>query len=214
MAKVAVKRKSTFIDMTPMVDLAFLLITFFMLTVKFVPPESVEVSMPSSIATTAQPPKNLMTILISPEGRVFFGVSNPDDRVAVLRRMGKEYGYTFTPEQEYQFRLMNDVGVDIKTLGQFLDLPPEKRKDVLKTTQGVPMDSTNNQLDKWVINARYATNDGLSLVVKADQKTPYSVIRDVIKTLKKQKLNRFNLITTQEADPRPGRAASSSQEEK
>ncbi len=205
MGKIAVKRKSTFIDMTPMVDLAFLLITFFMLTIKFVPPESVEVSMPSSIATTAQPPKNLMTIIISQEGRVFFGVSNPDDRVNILRRMGKEYGYTFTAEQENQFRLLNDVGVDIKTLGQFLDLSPEKRKEVLKTTTGVPIDSTNNQLDKWVIQSRFATNDGLSLVIKADQKTPYTVIREVVNTLKKQKLNRFNLITMQEADPRPGR---------
>jgi biopolymer transport protein ExbD len=205
MGKIAVKRKSTFIDMTPMVDLAFLLITFFMLTIKFVPPESVEVSMPSSIATTAQPPKNLMTILVSQEGRVFFGVSNPDDRVNILRRMGKEYGYTFTAEQENQFRILNDVGVDIKTLGQFLDLSPDKRKEVLKNTAGVPIDSTNNQLDKWVIQSRFATNDGLSLVIKADQKTPYPVIRDVVNTLKKQKLNRFNLITVQESDPRPAR---------
>jgi biopolymer transport protein ExbD len=214
MAKVAVKRKSTFIDMTPMVDLAFLLITFFMLTIKFVPPESVEVTMPSSIATTAQPPKNLMTILVSQDGRVFFGVSNPDDRVNILRRMGKEYGFTFTPEQENQFRLLNDVGVDIKILGQFLDMSPEKRKEVLKTTTGVPIDSTNNQLDKWVIHSRFATNDGLSLVIKSDQKTPYGVIRDVINTLKKQKLNRFNLITSQEADPRPGRAVKPEEEKK
>ena len=205
MGKIAVKRKSTFIDMTPMVDLAFLLITFFMLTIKFVPPESVEVSMPSSIATTAQPPKNLMTIIVSQEGRVFFGVSNPDDRVNILRRMGKEYGYTFTAEQENQFRILNDVGVDIKTLGQFLDLSPDKRKDVIKNTAGVPIDSTNNQLDKWVIQSRFATNDGLSVVIKADQKTPYPVIRDVVNTLKRQKLNRFNLITVQESDPRPAR---------
>ena len=55
MGKVKVKRSSTSIDMTPMVDLAFLLVTFFMLTTKFAPEEPMAVDMPSSVSEIKLP---------------------------------------------------------------------------------------------------------------------------------------------------------------
>lgn len=201
MPKAKVARKSTSIDMTPMVDLAFLLITFFMLTVKFRPEEAVEVVMPSSIATTPLPAQNILQIQISKDGRAFVGVSDQATRDGMLEKVAKKKGLEFTEPEKALFRAMEQVPVRIENLKEYLNKRPEDQRKILKATQGVPYDSTDNQLDLWVLNARL-TNPGLRIAIKADQDTPYPAVRQIVNTLKKQRANRFNLITTQEADPR------------
>src|SRR6187200_2395830 len=65
MGKVKVQRSSTSIDMTPMVDLAFLLVTFFMLTTKFAPEEPLAVDMPTSVSEIKLPDTDILTISFS-----------------------------------------------------------------------------------------------------------------------------------------------------
>jgi len=200
MAQAKVARKSTAIDMTPMVDLAFLLITFFMLTIKFTPPEAVEVAMPSSIATTPVAATDVLNITISKDGRVFMGLSQQPDRTATLERISKKLNMSFTPDEQNAFKIMGDIGVPFRQLKQYLNLNIEERKK-LNQTLSIPIDSTDNQLETWVLNARLS-NPNLRITIKADQDTPYPVIRKVVNTLKRQKANKFNLITKQETDPR------------
>ena len=200
MPKAKVARKSTAIDMTPMVDLAFLLITFFMLTIKFTPPEAVEIAVPSSIATTPVDAVNVLNISISKDGRVFMGLSQQPDRVATLARVAAKYKLEFTPQEVDQFRILGEFGVPINQLKQFLNMDLEARKKVNEKSS-IPIDSTDNQLETWMLQARL-NNPELRITLKADQETPYPVIRQVVNTLKRQKANRFNLITSQEADPR------------
>jgi biopolymer transport protein ExbD len=66
-------RVSIRIDMTPMVDVAFLLLTFFMLTTSFRPPEEVEITLPISHSEAKLPESKTMTIHISSSGKIFLG---------------------------------------------------------------------------------------------------------------------------------------------
>ncbi|MBL0078360.1 MAG: biopolymer transporter ExbD [Bacteroidetes bacterium] len=63
MGKVKPHRSSTTIDMTPMVDLAFLLVTFFMLTAKFRPEEPVQVTTPKVIHKLLYPKMMYLPLL-------------------------------------------------------------------------------------------------------------------------------------------------------
>lgn len=73
MPKIKKKRVNIVIDMTPMVDVAFLLLTFFMLTTQFKPQESVEVILPSSNSQNKLPTSNVMMITVEKKGRIFLG---------------------------------------------------------------------------------------------------------------------------------------------
>jgi biopolymer transport protein ExbD len=71
MPKVKIPRKNISLDMTAMCDMAFLLLTFFMLTTKFKPDEPLVVDTPTSISEIKIPESNLMVISIGKEGQVF-----------------------------------------------------------------------------------------------------------------------------------------------
>ena len=74
MPSVKIPRKSSDTDMTPFVDVAFLILSFFMLATKFKPPEAVEITTPSSVSSKELEPKDAMMVSIDPAGRVFFSI--------------------------------------------------------------------------------------------------------------------------------------------
>ncbi len=205
MAKFKAKKRNIAIDMTPMVDLAFLLITFFMLTVKFRAPEALEVHVPSSIADTPLPAQDIMVISVAPDssgrsGRVFFGVDSKHTRLAILEKIQERYGYVFDDREKQLFSVLPEIGVPFEQLKAYLNLSEAERKLFDKYTS-IPIDSTNNQLGQWILFARYS-NPKIRIAIRADEKTPYPVIARIIETLKDQKVHRFNLITTLEAQPK------------
>ena len=105
MGRAKIKKKSTFIDMTAMSDVTVLLLTFFMLTSTFVKKEPVQVTTPASVSEIKIPEKNILSILVDPDGKIFMSMDKQSDLKAVLEKMGEEYGVTFTPEQEKTFAL-------------------------------------------------------------------------------------------------------------
>lgn len=183
-----------FIDMTAMSDVTVLLLTFFMLTSTFVKKEPVQVTTPASVSEIKIPEKNILSVLVDPNGKIFMSLDKQSDLKAVLENMGKEYGVNFTPEQEKKFMLSSTFGVPMKSMKTFLDLPAEKQDAVLKN-EGIPSDSIDNQFKAWVLNAR-AVNPDLRIAIKADQNTPYAVIKKVMNSLQDLRENRYNLITS------------------
>ncbi|RFP66841.1 biopolymer transporter ExbD [Hymenobacter lapidiphilus] len=75
------KKRSFHPDMTPMVDLAFLLLTFFMLTTTFNKPSVMELAMPAPGPESPVDPKKALTLLLdrNSEVRYFFGLNPGPD---------------------------------------------------------------------------------------------------------------------------------------
>ena len=194
MAKVKVKRKSTFIDMTAMSDVTVLLLTFFMLTSTFIQKEPVTVTTPGSVSEIKIPESDILQILVDPQGKVFMTLVKQEDRVEVLKKVGEEYGITFTPEEINKFRLANSFGVPISQMKAFLALSEDEQDATLKEL-GIPTDSTDNQFKVWVKSAR-EQNRNLRIAIKADQTTPYPEIKTIMTSLQDIRENRYNLITS------------------
>jgi biopolymer transport protein ExbD len=199
MPKVKVPRKSTAIDMTAMCDVAFLLLTFFMLTSNFTQKEPILVSTPSSISEIKIPETNIMTILVDKTGKIFIGIDGQDKRIGWLKKIGVDYHISFTPEEIKAFSLITSFGVPIEQMKNFLALRPEDR-DLKENLLGIPADSTNNQFKSWVREAR-GVNSQLRIAIKADQTTAYPIIKNVMNTLQDLNENRYNLITSLEQNP-------------
>jgi len=195
MPAVKVPRKSTIIDMTAMTDVAFLLLTFFMLTTKFKPDEPVNINTPSSISQIILPEKDIIQILIAADDKVYFEIDGKFTRVALLERMGEKYQISFTDEEKNAFALLGTIGLPISQLKQYLDLSPDARKKVVPT--GIPCDSTRNELGDWVHQARLS-NPAFRVAIKGDSEASYTVVKQVIATLQDKKVNKFNFITSQE----------------
>lgn len=78
------KRVGFKLDMTPMVDVGFLLLTFFMLSTTFKPQDVAEVSIPVSHSAFKLPDVDVMTVTVDKEGSVFLGLDNQNLRGAVF----------------------------------------------------------------------------------------------------------------------------------
>ncbi len=84
------KRVAIRIDMTPLVDVAFLLLTFFMLTTTFKPPEDVEVVIPTSHSEIKLPENNTMLVYIDKTGAIFMGF---DSQTTMEKMFGTAFKY-------------------------------------------------------------------------------------------------------------------------
>jgi biopolymer transport protein ExbD len=198
MGKAKVHRTSPSLDMTPMVDLGFLLVTFFMLTATAAPDEPVAVDMPSSVSEIKMPETDILLITVADDGKVFFNMDGKYNRQELLKSMGERYNVQFTQDEVARFAVMSTFGLPIGQLKEFINLPPDERKKV--NQPGVPVDSLNNQLKDWIIFSRMA-NPRLRIAIKGDSDTNYPVVEKVINTLIDNKVNRFNLITNMERNP-------------
>src|ERR1700742_2227861 len=113
MPKVKIPRKDISLDMTAMCDMAFLLLTFFMLTTKFKAQEPVTVDMPSSISEIKLPDKDMLTISIDKKGGVFFGVDDQNTRKILLEKIAQKYNISFTPSEIHEFSLLSTFGASV-----------------------------------------------------------------------------------------------------
>lgn len=207
MPKVKVPRKSTSIDMTAMCDVAFLLLSFFILTTSFKPSEALTVVTPKSVSTKPVEAKNVVMIILDKDGKVYFSVSdeNPNEKAAVMDAVDqlKSLGLTAQEKASFAKRNASFIGVPFSQLKAFLQLSAE---DVAKfNSPGIPVtDSANNDLIIWMRAAQTAfAGDKMNLMVKGDNEAKYPSFKGVIDAFKKNEIFKFQMITDPENVP-PG----------
>lgn len=199
MSKAKIKRHSTNIDMTAMCDVAFLLLTFFMLTAKAKPVETVTIDTPSSISDTKLPDSDIMTLSVDAKGKTYFNVDNPKFRMGLIQKMNTDYAMNLAPEEMLAFTRLGSIGVPRAQLKRFLSLDGSEQAKI--EVPGVPSDTANNELGPWIQAARYASGNAYRIVVKGDGQAEYPAVARVIATLQGLNINKFNLITDLEANP-------------
>jgi biopolymer transport protein ExbD len=207
MAKVKMSKKSTRIDMTAMCDVAFLLLSFFIMSATAKQPEPKVVDTPASTVIDKLPEEGVAVITVGDKD-VFFTIPR-DIREETLKRMSAKYKINFTAEEYKEFVKMDGFGVPMNQLNGLLKLTAVERGQA--NQPGIPYDSVGNQLGDWVKEARNANRDflngklernepnvvfkDLDIAIKGDAKENYTTVKSVIDILQEQKKNRFFLVT-------------------
>ena len=196
MARVKPKRRGPSMDLTAMSDMAWLLLTFFILTSNFREPEVVPVVTPTSVSNQKMAAENMMIIKIDDKGQFLFGLEEKD-RIATLERMGDKYGVKFTDAEKNAFKSIVEFGVPMKEMRNYLNQPADKQQ---KYHPGIPLDTIpekNQELIDWVFEAK-EVNPDIFLAIKGDQKSEYKQFKNLIQQLQMKNMNKFQLITSQE----------------
>ncbi len=202
MAKIKMSKKAAAIDMTAMCDVAFLLLTFFILTATAKQQEPLPVQTPASTVQTKLPETGLVTLTLgSYEGKpkVFFGMKDRDVREKTIELIENRFKLGLTQAEQQQFALIDEFGVPMSNLKQIINMKSSDRNKVGFQT-GIPFDSIDNQLKEWIYTVRQANIElgntkELDFAIKGDAKEQYPQIKKIMDILQDQKINNFNLVT-------------------
>jgi biopolymer transport protein ExbD len=205
MPKLSLPRKSTTIDMTAMCDVAFLLLTFFMLATKFKKDEPVIVKTPASISEIPIPDVDIMLITVDSKGRMFFSIDNKIMRQELIKTVNTDRNLGLSAQDETAFAIGSSIGVPFNQLKTFLESSPEDQKKIDDASPGIPADTSvtnpNNELAVWIKTAKN-TNNALRICIKADGDAAYPMVNKIIKILAGYKIFKFNLITNMKEVPK------------
>ena len=183
-------------DLTAMSDMAWLLLTFFILTSNFREPEVVPVVTPTSVSNEKMASENMMIIKIDGKGKFLFGLEEKD-RIPTLERMGEKYGVNFTDAEKNAFKSIVEFGVPMNEMRNYLNQNSDKQQSY---HPGIPLDTIptkNQELIDWVFEAK-EVNPDIFLAIKGDQKSEYKEFKTLIQQLQEKNMNKFQLITSQE----------------
>lgn len=197
MPKIKPPVRTPHIDMTPMVDLFALLLTFFMLTTSFRPQEAAIIDTPNSISEKVSPDKNVITILVDKQNKIFLNFDNGLDtsvsvRGEVLKKMAEQFNLNFTDKEIKTFSTWASFGMPADKLKAWLETPDSKDREAFQT--GIPTDSTDNQLNLWVRFIRLQ-NPNAEVAIKGDSDADFKTVKHVMDILQDNKVNKFNLTT-------------------
>ena len=206
MPSVKIHKKSTDTDMTPFVDIAFLILSFFIMATKFKPPEPVQITTPNSVSSQDLPENDAVLITIDSTNRVFFSVLSEKDKTIpdqVIQQLNTGRSLNLTNAQMANFKKTTAVGVPFSSLGSLLDKSADEQAKV--NQPGIPiLDTLNNELIWWIAASKevYRGNQRpLKYLIKGDGGSKYPAFEAVIAALKKNDEFKYNLVTSLENAP-------------
>ena len=203
MPSVKIPKKSTFVDMTPFVDVAFLILTFFIMATKFKPEEPVEIKTPNSVSTKDLPDSDALQVTFDSSGRVFFSVLSENDpkmKYDVIKHLNEARSLNLTEAEMKNFVRTPSVGVPFSGLKQLLAIPQEDQKNFKQP--GIPLDTLGGELYYWIRDAVGTfTGKKLLFLIKGDNSAKYPAFKQVLNAFKKNEIFKFQMITMLEDAP-------------
>ncbi len=203
MSRPKIARKSTSVDMTAMCDVAFLLLSFFILTAKPKTSENIEVVTPSSVSSKIAPEKDVTLISITKDGKVYLSMDNQEVKGEVANQLNTVNGANLSPADIALFKKAEFFGTPISQLKSALQIPSDKLKAA--TLPGIPVqDTLHNELTAWmraIVAASASTNTKLNILLKGDNDSKYPVFKSVKTALLKNDQPKFQMITNAEGIP-------------
>ncbi|MBS4065330.1 MAG: biopolymer transporter ExbD [Chitinophagaceae bacterium] len=203
-----IPRKSTWVDMTAFVDVAFLILSFFMLATKFKPPEVVKIDNPKSVSSENVQDKDVLKVSFDKDGRVFVSFSADQDgrekAQLMAEQLSKQKGLNLSNAQIKSFInfSVGGIGVPITQLPSFLNLSEAEYKQLKQP--GIPVqDTLNNQLYDY-LNALLTGTGGrkpTNIMLNGDNATKYPYFKNVLAAFKKSGIFSFKLVTSLEGVP-------------
>ena len=211
MPKVKIPRKSTAIDMTAMCDVAFLLLSFFILATKQKPPEVLAVQTPSSVSSKAVPDKSII-ITLTKEGKAFLMLGDETKKADILNNINTSKGLNLSAAELAKWTKTDFIGLPLNQIKSSLSLSSPLAADKMP---GIPIDSTNNEMTDWMrsITNVYAGGDQSKLeqmiLVKGDNAALYPVFKNIKEAFKKTDIFKFRIVTNGETVPAGSELANS-----
>ena len=203
MPKVKVPRKSTAIDMTAMCDVAFLLLSFFILTTEFKPAEALAVTTPKSVSTNPAEQKDVVMITMDKENKVYFSVSDDamEEKQTIIDEVNSQKALNLSDAEKRGFlRAGSFIGVPFSQLKSYLQMSADQLAKLNKP--GIPVDSANNELQVWMRAAKSAfQGKKMNLLVKGDNDAKYPAFKGVLDAFKRNDELKFQMITDPEGVP-------------
>lgn len=204
MPSVKIPRKSTHVDMTPFVDVAFLILTFFIMATKFKPPEPVEIETPNSVSTKELPENDAIMVTIDKNGKVYFSMladADPNLKLELIQNLNTTRNLGLTASEMNNFIRTPAVGVPFSKLKALLAIPSDEHKSIVQ--EGIPVkDSLTNELYFWVRDAvSILAGKKINYLIKGDNSAKYPDFKRVLEAFKRNDIYKFNLVTMPEEAP-------------
>jgi len=203
MPSVNIPKKSTFVDMTPFVDVAFLILTFFIMATKFKPPEPAEITPPNSVSTKELPENDAILITLDSAGKVYFSMlteKEPLKKYEVIKNLNSTRNLGLTEAEMQNFIKTHSIGVPFAQLKSLLSIPQEEQGNAKQ--QGIPLDTLGGELAYWIRDAVSAfAGRKINYLVKGDNHVKYPYFKMVLGAFKRNDIYKFNLVTMQEDAP-------------